>query len=428
MFDSPPTGEIPDSPASGFPAIHPPDALSRITVPVLPNRVHSHIPEQVLEDQALRERLEDEITTLAGHLNAANHRLIKLLDEFDRRDGWRGVGVRSLAHWLNFKCGIGKLAAREKVRVARALRDLPKIDAAFERGEISYSKVRAMTRAATAQNEAFLVQIARHGTADHMERLVRAYRRHGDVLEASKTESGRRREGRFWCHEEDDGTMVFGGRLPLEQGLLLKKALDAMVAESESESESESGSEAESEAEAEAEAERDVASGIEVGVEVGAEERSVSAVTPATASDADSVPAETPASAGDAHGVPAETPAPPAIPIVFQRKHRPPPAIPIVFQRKHRPLPATPTVFQRKRPTALSAAPPRLPASPNITSPPAANAPAPSPDTKPARSSCTSTPTTPIRTTASTAAMSRTPTTAAGSPPKWPANLPATPH
>ena len=294
MFDSPPTGEHHHSPGSGSPVVLPPDTHSRITAPVLPNRVHSHIPDQVLEDQALRERLEDEITTLAGHLNAANHRLIKLLDEFDRRDGWRGVGVRSLAHWLNFKCGIGKLAAREKVRVARALRDLPKIDAAFERGEISYSKVRAMTRAATAQNEAFLVQIARHGTADHMERLVRAYRRHGDVLEASKTESGRRREGRFWCHEEDDGTMVFGGRLPLEQGLLLKKALDAMVAESESE--------------AKAKAERDVASGIEVGVEVGAEERSVSAVTPATASDADSVPAETPAPASDSDSVSAEKP------------------------------------------------------------------------------------------------------------------------
>ena len=281
MFDSPPTGERPDSPSPGFPAIRLRDTPSRITAPILPNRVHSHIPGQVLEDQALRERLEDEITTLAGHLNAANYRLIKLLDEFDRRDGWCGVGIRSLAHWLNFKCGIGKLAAREKVRVARALRDLPKIDAAFERGEISYSKVRAMTRAATPENEAFLLEIARHGTAGHMERLVRAYRRHGDVLNASKTESGSRREGRFWCYEEDDETMVFGGRLPLEQGRLLKKALDAMVAESE----------------------RDAAPEVEAE-----EQEGVSAETPATASDADSVSAETPPTASDADRVSAETP------------------------------------------------------------------------------------------------------------------------
>ncbi len=267
MLDSPPTSEHHHSPGPGSPVIRPPDTHSRIAAAVLPNHVSRHIPDQVLEDQALRERLEDEITTLAGHLNAANYRLIKLLDEFDRRDGWCGVGIRSLAHWLNFKCGIGKLAARKKVRVARALRDLPKIDAAFERGEISYSKVRAMTRAATPENEAFLLEIARHGTADHMERLVRAYRRHGDVLEASKIEPGRRREGRFWCYEEDDGTMAFGGRLPLEQGRLLEKAIDAMVAESE----------------------RDAAPEVEAE-----EQEGVSAETPAPASDTDSVSAETP--------------------------------------------------------------------------------------------------------------------------------------
>ena len=82
------------------------------------------------------EALADEITTLAGHLNAAQHRFLKLLDEFDRHQGWAGPGIRSLAHWLNWKCGIGDLAAREKVRVARALRELPEIDAAFERREV----------------------------------------------------------------------------------------------------------------------------------------------------------------------------------------------------------------------------------------------------------------------------------------------------
>ena len=179
------------------------------------------------------EALADEITTLAGHLNAAQHRFLKLLDEFDRHQGWAGPGVRSLAHWLNWKCGIGDLAAREKVRVARALRDLPKIDAAFERGEVSYSKVRAMTRAATPKNEAQLLNIARHGTAEHMERLVRVYRRARQRAEASPGEKERRREERFHCIDEDDETMVFGGRVSIEQGRLLVKALDAMVAEME---------------------------------------------------------------------------------------------------------------------------------------------------------------------------------------------------
>ena len=182
------------------------------------------------------EVLSDEITTLAGHLNAANYRFLKLLDEFDRHDGWAGDGIRSLAHWLNFKCGLGELVAREKVRVARALRSLPSIDDAFERGEISYSKVRAMTRAATPENEAELLNIARHGTAAHMERLVRAYRRCRKQVESgpgglTPGELARRREERFYCFAEDDETMVFGGRVAVEQGRLLVQALDAMVAE-----------------------------------------------------------------------------------------------------------------------------------------------------------------------------------------------------
>ena len=177
--------------------------------------------------------LAAEITTLAGRLNAAHYRFLKLLDEFDRQQGWVGPGVCSLAHWLELKCGLGDLAAREKVRVARALRELPAIDAAFERGEISYSKVRAMTRAATPDNEQQLLNIARHGTAADMERLVRVYRRGRKPADASPGERAIQREERFYCFAEDDQTMAFGGRVAVEQGRLLLQALDAMVAEME---------------------------------------------------------------------------------------------------------------------------------------------------------------------------------------------------
>ena len=182
-------------------------------------------------EQQRCEALCNEITTLAGHLNAANYRFLKLLDEFDRHEGWAGDGIRSLAHWLNFKCGLGHLVAREKVRVARARRELPLMDAAFERGEISYSKVRAMTRVATPENEVELLNIARHGTAAHLERLVRAYRRCRKHVDAAPCELAIRREERFYCYAEDDETMVFGGRVSVEQGRVLIKALDAMVAE-----------------------------------------------------------------------------------------------------------------------------------------------------------------------------------------------------
>ena len=106
------------------------------------------------------DQLADQITLLAGQINAANYRFLKLIAEFDRRQAWSGYGLRSCAHWLNWKCGISMNPAREKVRTARALEGLPGINAAFQKGELSFSKVRAMTRIATEENESYLLNIA----------------------------------------------------------------------------------------------------------------------------------------------------------------------------------------------------------------------------------------------------------------------------
>jgi hypothetical protein len=172
--------------------------------------------------------LTDAITTLAGNLAAATYRLLALIAEFDRRQGWSGFN--SCAHWLNYRCGCAMGAAREKVRVAHALEDLPRISAAFAAGRVSYSKVRAMTRVATPANEHALMNIAEHGSAAHVERATRAYRR---VLRAQDREAAdavyHEREVR-WRYE-DDGTMVLTARLPPELGRLLCKALDAAAEE-----------------------------------------------------------------------------------------------------------------------------------------------------------------------------------------------------
>src|SRR3970040_730861 len=97
--------------------------------------------------------LIDRITEVAGHLNAANARWLALIAELDRRHGWAEWGVKSCAHWLNWKCGLDLGAAREKLRVAHALEKLPRIAASMGEGKLSYSKVRAMTRVADASNE-----------------------------------------------------------------------------------------------------------------------------------------------------------------------------------------------------------------------------------------------------------------------------------
>ena len=167
-----------------------------------------------------------EITTLAGHLNAANARFLALIAELDRRRGWAEWGVKSCAHWLNWKCGIDLGAAREKVRVAHALEKLPRMAATMAAGQISYAKVRAMTRIADATNEDYLLNIALCGTASHVEDLVRGYRRALDAQELGR-EAIQQRDQSLWFHTEPDGSLVIRGRLPAEIGGLFVKALQA---------------------------------------------------------------------------------------------------------------------------------------------------------------------------------------------------------
>jgi len=174
--------------------------------------------------------IESEITELAAHIHAATYRLLALICEFDEREGWGGAGLKSCAHWLNWKCGIGLGAAREKVRVAHALKDLPRISDAFRRGSISFSKVRAMTRIATPENEDDLLMIARHGTASHMERLVRQFRT-VKRIEALEAEEQRHDLRSLDWHIDDDGSYVIRARLTPEQGERVVHAIESAMDE-----------------------------------------------------------------------------------------------------------------------------------------------------------------------------------------------------
>ena len=106
------------------------------------------------------EKLGAEITELCSYIYAAESRLLTLIHEFDQKEYWAQLGLCSCAHWLNFKCGIGMNAAREKVRVAHALAGLPKISDGFANGTLSYSKVRAVIRIADKTNEDYLLMMA----------------------------------------------------------------------------------------------------------------------------------------------------------------------------------------------------------------------------------------------------------------------------
>jgi len=181
------------------------------------------------------ERLEAEITALWGHINAAEYRFLELLAEFDRVEGYARHGLASAAHWLNWQCGIGAVAARERVRVARALDELPAISAAFRAGRISYSKVRAMTRVATPANEAILLNVALNGTAHHVETLVRRYRRARRAEEAARSEV-LHRDRYLQLFYDDDGALTIHAKLPPEVGALVKRAIESVMTRLEAES------------------------------------------------------------------------------------------------------------------------------------------------------------------------------------------------
>jgi hypothetical protein len=121
------------------------------------------------------ERLEAEATTLAAHIAAATARFLEVVAELERRRSWESWEARSMAHWVSWQCGLGLRAAREHVRVAVALRELPEARAAFGRGELSFSKVRALTRFATPEQEHADVELARQTTASQLERIAGAF-------------------------------------------------------------------------------------------------------------------------------------------------------------------------------------------------------------------------------------------------------------
>ena len=121
--------------------------------------------------------LEERVCSLAGRIAAATCEWLLLVGELDRRQLWAGVGVRSAAQWLSWRCGLSPRAAQDHVRVAHALTVLPLTRAEFAAGRLSFSKVRAITRVATAQDEAALVDLARCATAAQVERTVAGWRR-----------------------------------------------------------------------------------------------------------------------------------------------------------------------------------------------------------------------------------------------------------
>src|SRR6266850_163228 len=141
------------------------------------------------------DRLGDEIAELSAHLDAATARLLDLIREFDARAGWNN-GFRSCAAWLSWRVGFAPGDARE------------------------------LTRVAIPETEEQLLAVGRAGTAEHVERIVRGWRRVDAKAEAQ--EAARQHVGRaLHVYQDEDGMVKIRGRLTAEVGAVLVKALDA---------------------------------------------------------------------------------------------------------------------------------------------------------------------------------------------------------
>ena len=168
----------------------------------------------------------DRVAVLYGEITAATREFLAALAESDRHGDWEHEGFGSCAEWLAWRIGITRGTANEKVRAARALEDLPLISGAMARGVLSFSKVRAITRVATPDNESELLEFARAGSAANLERLVRGWKKLSRVG-AQQQERIRHSRRCFSVFPDEDGMYVVRGRLDPEVGAALMRAVEA---------------------------------------------------------------------------------------------------------------------------------------------------------------------------------------------------------
>jgi hypothetical protein len=204
------------------------NAVTHAQPPV--TRANAGSPGPVLRRKSL-DQLEDDIIGLSPHINASEYEFLVLLREFDLRQGWKAYHFNNCAEWLNMKCGMAPRTARDKLKVARALFDLPKISRAFQKGDLSYSKARSLCRVATPRNESDLLDFACQSTAGHVERHCIGLR---NAMRGLSTRDANRlhKQRHLTVSPNLDGSVTLMVELPKEQADLAIKALELATAHS----------------------------------------------------------------------------------------------------------------------------------------------------------------------------------------------------
>ena len=171
------------------------------------------------------EELDQNILNLCTRINAATYELLVMIREFDERVGFVKWGLENCAEWLAWRCDLSMGTAREKVRVAHALKQLPLISASFSTGELSYTKVKEMTRVANRENETQLLEFALRHTAVTVAERCRELRCGSETSIGNAERAWANRSLRI-RRDRERSMMTITVDLPLDTGELLEKALD----------------------------------------------------------------------------------------------------------------------------------------------------------------------------------------------------------
>jgi hypothetical protein len=171
--------------------------------------------------------LEARFVGLTAELNAQTCRWLELLAELVIRGVWADQGARQPSSWLSWRLGIAPSTAREQIRVALRLRELPAVCDRFAAGRLSYSKVRAITRIAVPELQALLLAWADHATGADLERIARGVRT-SRVAASQPPEEQARRRG-LDVGFADDGDVLITLRCAPEIGLESLQMLDRLV-------------------------------------------------------------------------------------------------------------------------------------------------------------------------------------------------------
>ncbi|MPZ52344.1 MAG: DUF222 domain-containing protein [Acidimicrobiia bacterium] len=180
------------------------------------------------------DELAEGIPALTVLMDRAEAARLGMVGEFDRRGGADVTAHTSTTSWLKDRCDISGSTAREKVRVARALRLMPLTEAAFGDGRLGYSHVRELTRCHSAHPDVFgdheetLVDVAGPLSVRDLRRALDHWRQTLDgpgVLDELEEQHGRRR---LWLSEAFEGMIRMDGDIDPDTAEPIRVALDAI--------------------------------------------------------------------------------------------------------------------------------------------------------------------------------------------------------